>query len=79
MSILRKLILTVLLGWFALAFSSIADAQTYYTRHAGFQTRHADFSVNFRWDNSTIKMDYMGTGENLRALADSIASIPPPY
>jgi len=76
MSILRKLILTVLLGWFALAFSSIADAQTYYTRHAGFQTRHADFSVNFRWDNSTIKMDYMGTGENLRALADSIDSIP---
>lgn len=59
-----------------MASTAVADAQTYYTRHAGFQPRHADFSVNFRWDNSTIKMDYMGTGENLRALADSIASIP---
>lgn len=59
-----------------MASTAIVDAQTYYTRHAGYQTRHADFSVNFRWDNSTIKMDYMGTGESLRALADSIASIP---
>ena len=37
--------------------------------------RHADFFVDFRWDNSVLDQRYMKTGANLRALADSIASI----
>ena len=37
--------------------------------------RDAEFSVNFRWDDSVIRPGYMGTRESLEALADSIARI----
>ncbi len=35
----------------------------------------ADFFVDFRWDNSVLKEDYLGTAAQLQALADSIAAI----
>ena len=47
----------------------------YYLRLSGTERRSADFHVNFRWDNAVIRPEYMNTGENLKALADSIASI----
>lgn len=50
-------------------------AGAYYLRFSGTEPHSADFHVNFHWDNAVIDPAYMGTGENLRALADSIASI----
>ncbi len=47
----------------------------YYLRLSGTESHSADFHVNFRWDNAVIRPEYMNTGENLKALADSIASI----
>ena len=47
----------------------------YYLRFSGTESHSADFHVNFRWDNAVIRPEYMNTGENLKALADSIASI----
>ena len=47
----------------------------YYLRLSGSEHHSADFHVNFRWDNAVIRPDYMNTGENLKALADSVASI----
>ncbi len=38
----------------------------------------ADFFVDFRWDNSVLKEDYLGTAAQLQALADSIAAIESP-
>lgn len=50
-------------------------SEAYYLRLSGSEHHSADFHVNFRWDNAVIRPDYMNTGENLKALADSIASI----
>lgn len=47
----------------------------YYLRFSGTEAHSADFHVNFSKDNSVLNLEYMNTGENLRALADSIASI----
>ena len=50
-------------------------SEAYYLRLSGSEHHSADFHVNFRWDNAVIRPEYMNTGENLKALADSIASI----
>ncbi len=55
-------------------FLSPADAQEK-GRFAASAARHADFYVDFRWDKAVLDLKYMKTGDNLRALADSIASI----
>lgn len=47
----------------------------FYLRLESSEKHEADFHVNFRWDNAVILPSYMGTGENLKALADSIAAI----
>ncbi len=39
--------------------------------------RSADFHVDFQWDSSVLDPSYMETGDNLRALADSVFSIGP--
>lgn len=51
-----------------LLFLSPAQAQDDRGRAAGF-------SVDFRWDRAVLDPAYKNTGERLRALADSIASI----
>lgn len=50
-------------------------SEAYYLRLSGSEHHSADFHVNFRCDNAVIRPEYMNTGENLKALADSIASI----
>ncbi len=61
--------------------SGSGSASRYNSGHTGISgltgtaARYADFYVDFRWDNSTLDLRYMKTGENLRALADSIAAI----
>jgi hypothetical protein len=56
---------------------SIAAISLFFLTSASAQERErsADFHVDFPWDNSTLNLSYMKTGDNLRALADSIASI----
>ena len=44
-------------------------------RLAGVDTCRAYFHVDFCWDNSVLDTAYMKTGESLRALADTVASI----
>ncbi len=47
----------------------------FYLRLESSEKHEADFHVNFRQNDSLILPGYMGTGENLKALADSIAAI----
>ena len=42
---------------------------------ASAQQRNAEFTVDFRWDKSTLDTLYMNTGRRLRELSDSIAAI----
>ncbi len=42
---------------------------------ASAQQRSAEFTVDFRWDKSTLDTLYMNTGRRLRELSDSIAAI----
>lgn len=56
--------------------SSVGGSEgAYYLRQSGTESRIAEFGIDFRWDKSYLDLNYMQTGERLKELSDSIASI----
>lgn len=52
-----------------------AVESSFYTRQSGTESRIAEFGIDFRWDKSYLDLGYLQTGERLKELSDSIASI----
>jgi len=57
--------------------SGVAEGSdgVHYIRRSGSEAHIAEFGIDFRWDKSYLDFSYLQTGEKLKELSDSIASI----